>query len=126
MTARAARVAAALAAVTMVGLGDPGGVRGHALILESLPRQNEAVPPSFSRVVLRFNSRIEKALSRVSILGPTGGRVPLRVTRDGAADRLIAPVSALAPGTYTVDWKVLSADGHVTEGSLRFRVSAAE
>jgi hypothetical protein len=30
--------------------------------------------------------------------------------------------SPLAPGDYTVQWKAVTADGHTTEGSYRFRV----
>jgi methionine-rich copper-binding protein CopC len=42
---------------------------------------------------------------------------------DGAADRLIAAVPALAPGTWRVEWQVLSTDGHIVSGGFSFRVA---
>jgi methionine-rich copper-binding protein CopC len=75
--------------------------------------------------VLRFNSRIEHSLSRVSILDPSGRRMPLREIVSPAPDRLTVPVPGLAPGTYTLEWQVLSVDGHITRGSFPFRVAPA-
>lgn len=125
MIRRGTPVAVALAAAVLVWLGHSGDASGHALVIESLPRPDEPVPSSFSRIVLRFNSRIEKSLSRVSIVGPNADRVRLRVTADGGPGYLIAPVPTLSPGIYTLEWKVLSTDGHVTEGGFRFRVMPA-
>ena len=125
MIPHATHVAVGLAAATVVWLGHSGVTSGHALLMESLPRADEVAPPSFSRVVLRFNSRIEKSFSRVSILSPSGGRVPLRVIGDGAPNQLIAAGPALATGSYTIEWQVLSADGHLTRGSFPFRVAPA-
>jgi methionine-rich copper-binding protein CopC len=76
--------------------------------------------------VLRFNSRIEAGLSRVTIESPSGRPVALPAARDalGAESRLVVPVGPLPPGTYIVRYRVLAADGHVTEGALRFTVKA--
>jgi methionine-rich copper-binding protein CopC len=93
------------------------------LLLESLPRPDESVPPSVSRVVLRFNSRIEKSLSRAAVSVGNGRRVPLRVTTDGKPDQLVVEFPPLTPGSYTLEWRVLSADGHLTRGSFPFRVA---
>lgn len=124
MIPRAARAAVCLAVAAILGLGHVASAAAHALVLEALPRPDSVVPSTFSRVVLRFNSRIEKALSRVWLRGPDGGRLPLRVLADGAPDHLIAPVPALAGGTYALEWQVFSADGHVTRGSFPFVVTA--
>lgn len=125
MTRRAPRLAVALAAATAVWFGYSGVVSGHALILESLPRPDATVPSSLSSIVLRFNSRIEHSLSRVWILTPSGRRMPLREIVNTAPDRLMVPVHGLAPGTYTIEWQVLSVDGHITRGSFPFRVAPA-
>ena len=97
----------------------------HALVLESSPRVNEALAASPARIFLRFNSRIEKGLSSIRVMGPAGRPVPLPVAApDRSPDRLVAPLPTLQPGTYLVRWKVLSADGHVTEGVFRFTVAS--
>jgi len=119
---RASRAVFRLAIAAVLGLGHAGFAAAHAVILEAVPRPDSAVPSTFSGVVLRFNSRIEKPLSRLWLRGPDGGRRPLRVSVDGAPDRLIAPVSSLVPGTYAIEWQVFSADGHVTRGRFPFVV----
>ena len=42
---------------------------------------------------------------------------------EGAADRLTATVSALAPGAWRVEWQVLSTDGHIVSGRFSFRIA---
>ena len=80
------------------------------------------------RVVLRFNSKIEHGLSRATI-EPVGGR-PVALTAASspedrsAPDRLVIPLRPLGPGTYVVRYRVLAADGHLTEGALRFTIRA--
>jgi methionine-rich copper-binding protein CopC len=101
----------------------------HAIVLESIPARDAVLDRSPSRVVLRFNSKIEKRLSRVT-LGVAGGTpVATPIADAGAAgdeapDRIVVPLRPLPPGAYVLRYKVLSADGHITEGALRFTVTA--
>ncbi|MFZ5823856.1 MAG: copper resistance CopC family protein [Bacillota bacterium] len=79
-----------------------------------------AVPKA---VRLQFSQPVELQFSQVEVSsgGQTiGDRSALRL--DGAR-RLIYPLPPLAPGRYDVKWRVLSTDGHVTEGSYWFRVA---
>lgn len=103
----------------------PRSARAHALVLEASPRANEVLGAPPSRIFLRFNSRIEQGLSSLTVTGPLGRPIPLLVAGapEGAPDRLVVPLPPLQPDTYLVRWKVLSADGHVTEGAFRFTVS---
>jgi methionine-rich copper-binding protein CopC len=79
-----------------------------------------------SGIVLRFNSRIEKALSRVTVTGPRDEPLPLpQAAPNAGSDRLVVQLPSLEPGVYLVRWKVLSADGHVTQGAFRFTVAQA-
>jgi methionine-rich copper-binding protein CopC len=42
------------------------------------------------------------------------------------ADDIVAiDVKPLQPGSYTIEWQVLSVDSHITEGVLRFTVAPA-
>ena len=118
-------IAAALV-LSAVLTGVPRLAGAHALALESSPRTDEIVTVSPQRIVLRFNSRIEQALSRVTLTGPTGRAVPLPVAApDLPPNYLVVPVPSLEPGQYLVHWKVLSTDGHVTERAFRFRLAPA-
>jgi methionine-rich copper-binding protein CopC len=113
--------AAGLALLCLLAV--PAAAGAHALVLESSPRAGEALGEPPARVLLRFNSRIEKRLSIVTITGPAGRPVPLPVAApDPAPDRLSVTLPPLGPGRYIVRWKVLSADGHVSQGALRFSV----
>ena len=98
--------------------------QGHAIILESAPRPDEAVAAP-KRLVLRFNSRLEKPLCSVQLVGGPGQRsvALLRPEADAAPDTLAYPLPPLPPGSYRARWKVMAADGHVTEGAVAFTVT---
>jgi copper resistance protein C len=123
---RRAAVAAALVLAFLVGPLMVESARAHAIVLESVPAADAVVAHSPERVVLRFNSKIEKRLTRVTLGAGRAAPRPLAFARDDAGaqdpDRLVIPLAPLPPGPYVIRYKVLSADGHVTEGALRFTV----
>ena len=92
----------------------------HDAVLEKAPAE----------VALRFNSRIERDFTRVTLTGAEGRPValPVRVDAPGpgaAPDRVAIPLRPLPDGVYVLRYRVLAADGHVTEGALRFTVRGA-
>lgn len=107
----------------LVGWTRPAGA--HGILLESTPKSGETVTVGVSEVTLRFNSRIERALSRLQLTGPSGERLPLAVTRSETQGPawLTAPVPTLLPGRYTVHWKVFTVDGRLSHGSFSFQVA---
>lgn len=113
-----------LLAASLTGLALVATAAAHSLLLESTPAAGVAVRTPPPELVLRFNNRIEKSLSRVRLLDARGVARPLVVNVDaGPADRLIATLPALAPGAWRVEWQVLSTDGHVVSGRFAFRVA---
>ena len=56
----------------------PGQVAAHALVLESNPAQGAALNAPPTHVFLRFNSKLEKRLSHVS-LAPEKGKPTILV-----------------------------------------------
>jgi copper transport protein len=73
-----------------------------------------------------FSEPIEGNLGRIALIG--GDRRTLALSP--AADphdvhALIAPVGTLAPGDYTLTWRVVSADGHLASGSFVFTVASS-
>jgi methionine-rich copper-binding protein CopC len=103
---------------------DPRAAAAHAIILESEPATGAKLVEPPGRIYLRFNSKLEKSLSHVTLTAADGRPVPLPVATDGRekADRIVLPLGALRPGAYVIRYKVLAADGHITEGALRFTV----
>jgi hypothetical protein len=119
---------AALVVLSMIGacLWGLPGAHAHAIILESVPGPEESLA-SPKRLVLRFNSRLEKPLCSVHLVGPRQKTIArLRQEPDTPADTLAYTLPALDPGAYQARWKVMAADGHVTEGIVLFTVTAPE
>jgi methionine-rich copper-binding protein CopC len=104
-----------------------GPAAAHSLLLESVPAAGATLTSPPRQLTLRFNNRIEKALSRVRLLNARGVTQPLVITPDGAPpDRLTAAVPPLAPGAWRVEWQVLSSDGHVVTGRFEFRLAPSD
>ena len=117
------RVRAALVGGALV-LAAAAPAAAHSLLLESTPAAGATVTVPPSRLTLRFNNRIEKSLSRLRVLDERGGERPLVIAAsDDPADRLTAAMPALSPGTYRVEWQVLSTDGHIVTGRFTFRLT---
>ena len=111
-----------LAAVVLAAFARPGHGEGHGIVVDSSPKHQETVSAP-KRLVIRFNSRLEKRLCSVTLVGPQQGSVLLvRQEDDAPPDTLIYPLPPLKPGPYRAKWKVLAADGHVTEGAIVFTV----
>ena len=102
----------------------PGAAAAHAIILESEPAAGAKLAGPPARIYLRFNSKLEKRLSHVTLAAADGRPVPLVVNPDGSEkpDRIVLPIGSLRPGAYVVRYKVLASDGHITEGAQRFTV----
>ena len=73
---------------------------------------------------LWFTEEIEAAFSTVKVLDAQGRRVDKADARVDLADRSLLRVSlaTLGPGVYTVEWRVVSVDTHVTQGDFTFHV----
>jgi methionine-rich copper-binding protein CopC len=104
----------------------PTAAHAHAIIVESSPAVNATVPGPDVAVVLRFNSRIDRARSNVSLAAaaaPKGAHPQtLALAPTDSPDILKATAAGLVPGTYTLHWQVLSVDGHITRGDIPFKV----
>lgn len=96
----------------------------HAILMSSQPALRGVVPAGETRIVLRFNSRIDPARSQLLLRHSDRTETPLPIEPGTAADTL-ATSATLAPGSYTVRWQVLAIDGHITRGDVPFTVQAA-
>jgi hypothetical protein len=114
-----------LVLLVMIGLA-PRAALAHAIIMESSPAENATVTGPELDVTLRFNSRIDRDRSSVTLSrdgAPADAKpaaLPLR-----PADRpelLKAHAAGLVSGAYNLRWQVLSVDGHITRGDIPFKV----
>ena len=119
--------AAALLLMACLTLAAPRAASPHAIVLESSPTHDAVLPHPPALVTLRFNSRIEKRFTRVTLA--LADRAPVAVVvppgdAEATPDRLTIPLQPLGPGVYVLRYRVLAVDGHITEGALRFTVGA--
>ena len=92
----------------------------HAELIASDPTDGAQFDMAPERVALTFNQNVAPDFATVVVTGPDGTSVV-----DGAAvvDGPVVSVALLpltASGTYTVAYRVVSADGHPVEGKLGF------
>jgi methionine-rich copper-binding protein CopC len=113
------------AMATLVGLMClllPHAALAHAVLVRSTPAAHAAVKPGDLPITLTYNSRIDVSRSAVVLVGPDGKRQPLAVEKQAGPNVLSTRAAGLKPGSYTVEWQVLSTDGHITRGTIEFRV----
>jgi methionine-rich copper-binding protein CopC len=87
------------------------------------PAMDSIVAASPAELDLKFSEAISLKFSGVKVVGPDNAAVAIGAASLAKHDEstLVVPVSApLAAGVYTVDWHVLSKDGHKTHGSYTF------
>jgi len=112
---------AAGAAMTLV---PATGAFAHAHLVRATPAAGGTVREVPTEVLLRFNEKIESAFSSVVVRDSTGKQVDKHDAEVDKADRLQMRVSLppLSPGTYKVEWRVMSADTHKVNGNFTFVV----
>jgi methionine-rich copper-binding protein CopC len=101
----------------------PHAAQAHAILEESRPPIGGSVPAGKLTLWLRYNSRIDRARSRLTLTRPDNTQAVLPIDPDGPPDIMTAPVE-LTPGAYTLRWQVLAIDGHITRGDVPFTVTA--
>jgi hypothetical protein len=117
------RLRAALLGFALV-LCLPGLALAHAIVLSSTPAlDGQQLGPDFT-VTVKFNSRIDHARSRLSIIDAGNATHELKLDPNAPVDALIAKAGGFAPGRYKVRWQVLAIDGHITRGDIPFTVKA--
>jgi copper resistance protein C len=106
--------------VAAVLLG-PVPASAHAILVRSEPPMKGAVAPGSVAMEFRFNSRIDAARSRLTLVRPDRSQAVLSILPDGSENVLLARAD-LSPGAYAVRWQVLAMDGHITRGEVPFTV----
>jgi methionine-rich copper-binding protein CopC len=116
----------ALAASLAATLAWPGLGWPHAALVKASPPSRAVVTRPPERVQLWFNERLEAAFSRLRVVDGDGRQVDTGDVRLGPDDpkRLSVGLPPLAPGVYTVRYRVLSVDGHIVESRFSFTIRA--
>ena len=99
----------------------------HARLLETYPPEDATLAQPPEQVQLRFNEPIEAEFSPLKVSDEQGNRMDednARISSDDARVLLI-DLKELPQGSYTVEWRVTSADGHPVNGTYRFAVNSS-
>jgi methionine-rich copper-binding protein CopC len=102
-----------------------GAALAHSKLKSSIPANNSTVAGGFKEARLDFLEPIEAAMSYFAVIASDETAI-LRVERAQACEAKSCrfSVEPLKAGTYRIDYHILSADGHVVEGKIRFTVKA--
>jgi copper transport protein len=97
----------------------------HASLVRSDPAAEQVVQASPKSVTLTFNEPVETALAAIRVFDDGARRVDVGTTVRAGRNVLTTRIDqTLARGTYTVSWRIASADGHPIEGAFVFHVGA--
>jgi methionine-rich copper-binding protein CopC len=95
--------------------------QAHAFLEHAEPRVGATVQATPGKLTLSFTEQIEPAFSTVKVTDAKGHPVDKGdVHVDGASMQV--SLGAVGPGDYTVTWRVVSTDTHVTQGDYVFHV----
>lgn len=95
----------------------------HATRISTDPAADAALAAGPQRVSATFNEQLQTTFAAMTVVGPDGnvwsaGEPAVQGAVVGIALRALGPA-----GTYTVNYRVTSADGHVVSGSWSFRLT---
>ncbi|AWH87733.1 copper homeostasis periplasmic binding protein CopC [Limnobaculum parvum] len=97
----------------------------HAHLKQQTPVAESTLTASPKEISLKYSEGIEVKFSKIELLNPNNKIILIDDLLLDPSDntRLIAPLKApLSAGRYTVNWHVVSVDGHKTKGNFQFIV----
>jgi methionine-rich copper-binding protein CopC len=115
-------LAISLSAAAVAGAGVAAA---HATRLATDPVENTELTKAPEKVSATFNEALQSSFAAMTVVGPDGN---LWSTGDPKVDGAVVSVGVrpLGPsGTYTVNYRVTSADGHVVSGSWSFKLTVS-
>lgn len=93
----------------------------HIRLESSMPADGDSVA-SIESIHLVFNNSVNPALSQVRLVGDAGSEWTLAIELGESPEILVATTPALDAGSYRVEWRVVSADGHPVAGDFVFQL----
>jgi methionine-rich copper-binding protein CopC len=115
-----------LLGVLCLALGAPESL-AHATLTRSEPGRRAVLARSPAQIRLWFSERIERGYSSISVLDAAGHTVSSATATVSPDDPmlLVLDLPTLAPGQYTVHYRVNSVDGHIVDARYVFTVEGA-
>ena len=114
------KILSLMSGLALVAIG--ATANAHAHLQKSSPADNSVITTSPSNLVLNFSEAAR--LTGLSIQKGEEPKQDLKPLPTTAAQQVSIPLPPLTPGTYSVNWRVVSDDGHVMGGALHFTLTA--
>jgi methionine-rich copper-binding protein CopC len=95
----------------------------HAELASASPEPDAALAEVPTEVATTFSEPVEPAFTTIAVTDAAGAPVHRGAARVEQGATLAIDLGPLAPGVYTVGWKVTSVDTHGSEGAYRFSVA---
>jgi copper transport protein len=103
----------------------PAAAWGHAYLVSTDPASGAILKTSPGRVTLVYDEPVTISSGALGVYDATGKHVDAGEIQHPAGDTIAVAVPQRLPhGTYTVAWRVTSADTHVVHGAFTFSVGA--
>ncbi|MDQ3859909.1 MAG: copper resistance protein CopC/CopD [Actinomycetota bacterium] len=113
------------AAAAAIALAASSIASAHSELVATEPRSDAVVQEAPPRVLVRFNEPVETALGALEVYDGVGDRVDTgELERPKPSELAVAVKDGLDDGTYTVAWRVVSADSDPISGAFVFHVGA--
>lgn len=113
---------AALAPAAAAVVSAPAA-QAHSVLVATTPEQGATVDEAPESVEVVFNEEISSDFATLTVM--SDGEDVAEGDPEVDGDSLSVAVPALDDGTYTVGYRVVSADGHPVQGSWEFTVEGA-
>ncbi len=119
-------VSASIMLFLIVLLIQANPVLAHAKLVKSDPSRKAALSASPKFVQLWFNEKIEGSYASVTVLDSEKKPVTQNSPEPVAGDlkSVVLNLPELEPGSYKVQYRVMSVDGHVIESSYEFSIKS--
>ncbi|WP_236790253.1 copper resistance CopC family protein [Amycolatopsis sp. GM8] len=121
---RKALAVLALTVAALIGTATPA--LAHNVLISTDPGKGASLDTGPAKITLTFDAPVQGGdINQISVLGPdrsqwAEGTVEINSNVITAAVRPLGPA-----GTYTVGYRILSADGHPVEGEYTFTLTKA-
>lgn len=111
-----------LPAIGLVSFLMAQSASAHAHLEKSTPSENSVLTSAPTTLEMTFSEAAR--LTALSIQKDQDPKLPIKNLPTAVEPTVRVALPALAPGAYTVSWRVVSPDGHVMSGSLHFTIAA--
>ncbi len=102
----------------------PATALSHAVMVESEPKKDSTITESPRQVDVWFNEHVRSQHKALAVINSAGQRVDNKDIEQEVFDpsHIYVTTPKLPPDTYTVRYRVVSADTHVVSGRFKFTI----